>query len=233
MLRRAFAAEVSSRLRKVKKLIWEAVVEQDVFGLAEKKDPFRVLQVPAARAYEFMTTSEKHDEFMGWLHEQNNLEILAISEGQARTAAGQVPWANKYVDSAYKRGMKRADEELVKKGITPSKFSADQLRGSNQCPKCDLNGANLSGARLNRADLSEANLRNADLSWANLNGAGLVGTDLSNADLSNANLSWSDLRGANLTEATLTRVNLTGSKLSGVTWTDGSECAEGSMGGCD
>ncbi|PTN37590.1 pentapeptide repeat-containing protein [Desulfonatronum sp. SC1] len=108
----------------------------------------------------------------------------------------------------------------------------DQLRDSNQCPKCDLSGANLSGVRLNRADLSGANLRNADLSWANLNGAGLVGADLSNADLSNANLSWSDLRGANLTEATLTRANLTGSKLSGVTWIDGRECAEGSIGVC-
>jgi hypothetical protein len=108
----------------------------------------------------------------------------------------------------------------------------DQLRASKQCPKCDLAGANLSGAKLNRADLSETNLRNADLSWANLNGAGLVGTDLSNADLSNANLSWSDLRGANLTEATLTRANLTGAKLGGATWTDGRKCPESSMGGC-
>jgi uncharacterized protein YjbI with pentapeptide repeats len=118
---------------------------------------------------------------------------------------------------------------------TPEAFDQadlDRLRGSKQCPKCDLSEANLSGAKLNRADLSGANLRNADLSWANLNGAGLVGTDLSHADLSNANLSWSDLRGANLTEATLTRANLTGAKLSGVTWTDGRECAEGSIGVC-
>lgn len=119
---------------------------------------------------------------------------------------------------------------------TPAAFDQvdlDHLRGSNQCPKCDLSGANLSGARLNRADLNEANLRNANLTWANLNGAGLMGADLSHADLSSANLSWSDLSGANLTEATLTRANLTGAKLSGATWTDGRECAEGSMGVCD
>jgi len=63
--------------------------------------------------------------------------------------------------------------------------------------KCDLRGADLSGANLRYADLSGANLYGADLSGANLYGADLRGANLRGADLSGANLRYADLRGAN------------------------------------
>ena len=80
-----------------------------------------------------------------------------------------------------------------------------QLRETKQCPKCDLSGADLSGA-----DLSFAVLTGANLSGANLNGA-----NLSNADLSRANLTKADLSYANLNKAYLTNANLHQSKFIG------------------
>ena len=80
-----------------------------------------------------------------------------------------------------------------------------QLREAKQCPKCDLSGADLSGA-----DLSFAVLTGANLSGANLKGA-----NLSNADLSRANLTKADLSYANLNKAYLTNANLHQSKFIG------------------
>ena len=80
-----------------------------------------------------------------------------------------------------------------------------QLRETKQCQKCDLSGADLSGA-----DLSFAVLVGANLSGANLKGA-----NLSNADLSQANLKKADLSYANLSKAYLNNANLDQTKFIG------------------
>ena len=57
-------------------------------------------------------------------------------------------------------------------------FSYEDLRNlkiTNQCPNCDLEGANLSSANLSDANLYKADLRRANLSNANLSGAKLEG----------------------------------------------------------
>jgi uncharacterized protein YjbI with pentapeptide repeats len=110
-----------------------------------------------------------------------------------------------------------------------------------------LAGANLRSADLTGATLSDANLRSANMRDANLSGANLSNTDLFYADLSSACLIEANLYHANLTQtvlyhANLTKANLTGAimtntslhyaELSGATWTDGSTCAEGSIGSC-
>ena len=121
-----------------------------------------------------------------------------------------------------------------------SQKDLDQLKNTNQCPRCDLRRADL-----RRADLSEANLRGADLRWANLSGADLSGADLSGVRLIGANLSGADLSGvmsydrsvsrydyitvdlrranlsgANLSEAVLDFVDLSEANLSGANLTN-------------
>ena len=105
-----------------------------------------------------------------------------------------------------------------------------QLLYSNECPGCDLRGANLqrkilNGAKLPRADLNGARLDEAELSGADLTGAYLFGANLSqanlrgtqliNADLRKANLSRADLQGAYLLLANLRKADLRGAQLSG------------------
>jgi len=82
-----------------------------------------------------------------------------------------------------------------------------QLKTTNQCPNCDL-----SGADLQKADLRNANLKSADLTGANLSGANLHRADLTGANLSNTDLSGATLRG--------------------VIWTNGRKCAAESIGAC-
>ena len=72
------------------------------------------------------------------------------------------------------------------------------LKETNECPKCDLSGANLKGANLKGANLWYAKLMGADLNGANLEGANLYG-----ADLEWANLEWANLQGANTDYATM------------------------------
>ena len=102
-----------------------------------------------------------------------------------------------------------------------------KLKKTNQCIKCNLIGANLSGDNLGGADLTDANLVQARLSGANLSGTNLYKANLIGANLGGANLTKADLYKANLTGANLTKADL-----SGATWTDGIKCGKGSIGEC-
>lgn len=104
---------------------------------------------------------------------------------------------------------------------TPQAASRDLgmiYRGMSQnCPGCNLQGANLAEASLMRANLAGANLTNATLVKANLKWANMKGANLTSADLSGANLAGADLAGANLERADLTGANLEQTNLRGAT----------------
>ena len=111
-----------------------------------------------------------------------------------------------------------------------------QLLDTNECPRCNLAGADLAEADLQKANLEGANLEGANLKGANLaeiklNKAYLVSANLSNANLYKANLENSlmllsslansdlnnaDLQTANLKYANLNNANLTEAKLDGI-----------------
>ncbi len=74
-----------------------------------------------------------------------------------------------------------------------------QLLETNECPDCDLSGANLAGA-----ELSYSNLQRTDLCNANLSGA-----DLRNANLRDANLDGASLRNASLIAVDFSNTSLT------------------------
>ncbi|NMF67371.1 pentapeptide repeat-containing protein, partial [Brasilonema octagenarum] len=63
-----------------------------------------------------------------------------------------------------------------------------QLRDTKKCRKCDLSGANLSGANLSGADLSYSNLSGANLSGVSLRGVNLSGVSLRGVNLSGVSL---------------------------------------------
>ncbi len=95
-------------------------------------------------------------------------------------------------------------------------FSNANLRRV-QCPKVNLNGANLVEANLFKADLRGANLRGANLEkaaliMANLQGANFQGAGLQETDLIMANLQGANFQGADLRGAYFRNVNLMGAK---------------------
>jgi len=95
---------------------------------------------------------------------------------------------------------------------------------AQNCPGCNLEGAdlrkislinaNLEGAKLKGSDLSRANLRRANLKGADLSGALLINTNLPGADLRQC-----DLHGANLSGANLIKADLTGADTAGAIFT--------------
>ena len=53
-----------------------------------------------------------------------------------------------------------------------------RLKETNECPKCDLSGANLKGANLKGANLEWANLQGANTDYATMKGAILCNTTM-------------------------------------------------------
>lgn len=91
----------------------------------------------------------------------------------------------------------------------------------------NLRDANLASADLSYARLDAADVRGANLQSASLKGATLRGTNLTNADLRDSDMTYADLQGANLSSA-----QLQGARLDRAIWSDGRECATGSVGEC-
>jgi len=85
---------------------------------------------------------------------------------------------------------------------------------------CNLQGADLSGARMIDSQLEYCNMRGANLSGSTALGASFAGTDMRDANLSKANFTLAGLggvilAGANLEEATLVSVRAAGVNLRG------------------
>lgn len=109
----------------------------------------------------------------------------------------------------------------------------NRLLETKTCTRCDLAGAELTGAQLRRADLRLSNLSGADLSRANLRESVLSKANLSGADLRQANLSSTDLSEVNFYGADLREADLTDAELLGATWVDGRKCGVPSLGECN
>lgn len=123
-IRRSFVAEMNRRFKLIKAQIWDAVVTKDVFGLKERTHRFEQLVDSGLpmRAFEFRRDPAKVEAFMDWLTQRTDDVVF---EGAPRTATGSVEWANLYIDSAYKRGLKRGDDELRKAGHTPTRYPVE------------------------------------------------------------------------------------------------------------
>ena len=94
--------------------------------------------------------------------------------------------------------------------VTAEEDAETRLLETNECVKCDLNNAELEGAKLRRADFSGAYLYRANLEYADLRGANFTG-----ADLSNTRLRGADLRNAIFNGAILKYTNFCDADLSG------------------
>jgi hypothetical protein len=97
----------------------------------------------------------------------------------------------------------------------------DDLKDTNECVECYLNGACLSGADLTNAILTNSLLWESDMEGAILKGADLSGAELQLAKLTNADLGPSYAEGSdeptptNLERAELNGVDLSNANLTG------------------
>jgi len=123
-LRTQFAADLTRRFRKVKQAITESIITNDCFNL-EKEHPVGLAAI-SRKQFAFKTSTEKVSGFMSWLETEVDKNILEVHYAEAgRKVVGHSNWEKVYIDSAYKKGMSRANAEMVKKGLLdPSKLPA-------------------------------------------------------------------------------------------------------------
>jgi SPP1 gp7 family putative phage head morphogenesis protein len=84
--------------------------QEDCFGLAAPNYGLTVQTetssgIPGWRAFAFPRSADKVAAFMEWIEQQVALGILEIHEGHQLGHAVEPAWANKYVTSAYQKGI--------------------------------------------------------------------------------------------------------------------------------
>ena len=126
-IRDAFVRDISRRFRLLKRDIWESIYKNDAMALGNDSPSIKRVTALAAipiREFEFVNAPGKVSGFQAWLADEVDRGILGVSQGPARGAdiwRGGDAWANTYIDSAYKKGMKRGTAELKKLGISVPK----------------------------------------------------------------------------------------------------------------
>lgn len=108
-LRNMMVRESNRRFDLISGEVAKAVFVEDVFGLT-----LEVLQTPGKNAYAYMGDPQKIREFLKWLEDLINrdiLEIWGIPQG-----VNTQNWLYKYLLTSYQRGVMRAREELRKAG---------------------------------------------------------------------------------------------------------------------
>jgi len=123
-IRVEFENKLTAKFKRIKSLINQAIVQNDVFGL--KKPVFgdaapaiiMDASVPPPRAYQFTRSAEKVDQFMQWLRAAEDEEILQIMPGANVASSARTAWTNTYIDTAYQKGIRDAGAKLKKGGAT-------------------------------------------------------------------------------------------------------------------
>lgn len=115
-LRNAFARDARKRFTELRGVIRRAIVDEDVFALQGAPATFAEMTTPGPRAFDFPRTSDKVAAFMDWLKAQEEAGILEVSKAAQLGEAVEGAWTNKYIESAYQRGIQRARQEMRAKG---------------------------------------------------------------------------------------------------------------------
>lgn len=114
-IRIAFEQEVNKRFAALRKLVRQAVISRDVFGIRARTNA-----LPGQGAFDFSSDARKVSAFTSWLNEQASLGILGVSYGTPLKSAASSSWENVYIQSAYQRGLAQAANELRGAGVSVS-----------------------------------------------------------------------------------------------------------------
>ena len=113
-LRNAFVSDMNRRFAALIRVIREAIVDQDCFGL--RVQTYAELTPPLPQQFNFPRTADKVNAFMEWLRRQVDKGILETADFQRIGSAVEPAWTNIYIQDSYKRGVLRAQSELRKAG---------------------------------------------------------------------------------------------------------------------
>jgi SPP1 gp7 family putative phage head morphogenesis protein len=124
-LRNLFARDMRRRFDELCRVIAQAIVVKDCFGL-NRPTVFQMTP-PGEQAFAFPLSKDKMEAFMIWLQEQVDKGILTVGDINQLGLGYNEAWTNKYIFDSYKRGMIRARMEMQKVGMDVP--SIDQTGG--------------------------------------------------------------------------------------------------------
>ena len=107
-LRKAFFKDVNKRFAELALMVKRSVYNNDCFGLKDKVQANQ-MQPLSEEELKYKNSSEKIALFLLWLQTQ-------VDNGILSTARFTDPWTDRYVYEAYKMGVVRARQELIKAG---------------------------------------------------------------------------------------------------------------------
>lgn len=116
MLRRAFLVDMERRFGALQKAIINLVVTQDAFDINPDHRPTFNGLVTNKR-FQFETDAGKLTAFQDWLQGQFDAGILATTGG-----LHDQPWTDKYIESAYRKGVVRAYADSNKRTALSGDF---------------------------------------------------------------------------------------------------------------
>lgn len=115
-IRNAFVRAMNKRFNALIKVIKEAIVDQDGFGLELQTNA--AVSSPGYQAFNYPRPHQKIDAFMKWLKIQEEKGLLEIGYSERIGESIEGAWTNMYLEDSYKRGVIRARTEMKKAGYT-------------------------------------------------------------------------------------------------------------------
>lgn len=110
-IRRAYMLAMKKRFDAIKKLIIQEIGKDDAFALEKEENPLR--QNLRRKQFKFSTSKQKMEEFGDWIREQTDNKVLEVQyASEGRKIVGHSSWSNVYIDSAYKSGLRKTDQQL-------------------------------------------------------------------------------------------------------------------------
>jgi hypothetical protein len=129
-LRKTFERKITKRFRWLKGQINKSIVTNDCFGLNtdQTTNVIQINEPIVKEKFAFNSNSEKVNLFMDWVQTQINDGILQTNIAQTLETTEEILsgfWCNTYIETAYKKGIIRARQELTNKG-----YNVPRLEGS-------------------------------------------------------------------------------------------------------
>jgi SPP1 gp7 family putative phage head morphogenesis protein len=124
-LRNAFARDCRKRFAHLCRVITKSIVDEDCFAMAPGSGGFAAhvdMATTGRLAFDYPRSADKVNEFMKWLQKQIDAGIMEVTTARQIGRAVEDVWANKYVTTAYQKGIIRARQEMLGKGYDVPKI---------------------------------------------------------------------------------------------------------------
>lgn len=123
-VRQRFVADMRSRFALLMRDIREAVIDLDVLAIGNPRPAINASGL-STKAFDFLRDDQKVEAFVAWLNSKAEEYLLSAGRRGLRTIGQISPtvsdarasWMTAYLDSAYQQGIRRARQELRKRGI--------------------------------------------------------------------------------------------------------------------